>query len=39
MAALGWLGSLAVSDINQFWMQLCTVLYFSYFLVLIPLTS
>lgn len=32
MFLLGWLGSLAVSDINQIWMQLCTVVYFSYFL-------
>jgi ubiquinol-cytochrome c reductase cytochrome b subunit len=39
MFALGWLGSLAVSDINQVWMQICTAFYFSYFIVLIPLVS
>jgi len=39
MITLGWLGSLAVSDINQAWMQICTVFYFSYFLIIIPITS
>jgi len=39
MVALGWLGGLAVSDVNQIWMQICTAFYFSYFLVLTPLTS
>jgi len=37
MFTLGWLGSLAVSDVNQVWMQFCTALYFSYFLILIPM--
>jgi ubiquinol-cytochrome c reductase cytochrome b subunit len=36
MFILGWLGGLAVSDVNQIWMQFCTVIYFSYFLVAIP---
>jgi hypothetical protein len=36
MFVLGWLGGLAVSDINQVWMQICTVVYFSYFLFAIP---
>jgi ubiquinol-cytochrome c reductase cytochrome b subunit len=36
MFVLGWLGGLAVSDVNQIWMQFCTVIYFSYFLVAIP---
>jgi len=36
MFVLGWLGGLAVSDINQVWMQICTVVYFSYFLFCIP---
>jgi len=39
MFALGWLGSLAVSDVNQIWMQVCTAVYFSYFLLLIPVIS
>jgi len=39
MFILGWLGSLAVSDVNQVWMQICTVVYFSYFTVVIPWTS
>lgn len=39
MFALGWLGSLAVSDVNQIWMQICTAFYFSYFLILVPFTS
>lgn len=39
MFALGWLGGLAVSDVNQIWMQICTMFYFSYFLILIPFTS
>lgn len=37
MFTLGWLGSLAVSDVNQVWMQICTGVYFSYFLIIIPL--
>jgi ubiquinol-cytochrome c reductase cytochrome b subunit len=36
MIVLGWLGGLAVSDVNQFWMQFCTGLYFSYYLFAIP---
>jgi len=36
MLTLGWLGGLAVSDVNQVWMQVGTLLYFSYFLVAIP---
>jgi ubiquinol-cytochrome c reductase cytochrome b subunit len=36
MLTLGWLGGLAVSDINQVWMQVGTLLYFSYFLIGIP---
>jgi len=36
MFILGWLGGLAVSDVNQVWMQVCTAVYFSYFLVFIP---
>jgi hypothetical protein len=36
MFVLGWLGGLAVSDVNQIWMQFCTVIYFSYFLIAIP---
>lgn len=39
MFMLGWLGSLAVSDVNQIWMQICTAFYFSYFIILIPFTS
>lgn len=39
MFILGWLGSLAVSEINQVWMQICTIFYFSYFLWLIPLVN
>jgi len=36
MFILGWLGGLAVSEINQLWMQICTVIYFSYFLIVLP---
>ena len=36
MLTLGWLGGLAVSDVNQIWMQMGTLLYFSYFLIVIP---
>lgn len=36
MFALGWLGGLAVSDVNQIWMQACTALYFSYFIIGLP---
>jgi len=36
MLTLGWLGGLAVSDVNQIWMQIGTLLYFSYFLIVIP---
>jgi len=36
MFTLGWLGGLAVSDVNQVWMQICTVVYFGYFLIAIP---
>jgi len=36
---LGWLGSLAVSDVNQIWMQAGTALYFGYFILAIPLMS
>lgn len=39
MFALGWLGSLAVSDVNQIWMQICTSFYFSYFIIFIPVVS
>jgi quinol-cytochrome oxidoreductase complex cytochrome b subunit len=39
MLILGWLGGLAVSDMNQFWMQLCTALYFCYFLIFLPLSA
>lgn len=36
MFALGWLGGLAVSDVNQVWMQICTAVYFSYFIIGLP---
>lgn len=36
MLMLGWLGSLAVSDINQIWMQICTLFYFAFWVVFIP---
>jgi len=37
MLLLGWLGSLAVTSINQIWMQLGTFYYFYYFICWIPL--
>lgn len=36
MLMLGWLGSLAVSDVNQIWMQVGTALYFSFWIFFIP---
>jgi len=36
---LGWLGSLAVTDVNQVWMQIGTAFYFSYFLIILPFFS
>jgi len=36
MLLLGWLGSLAVSDVNQIWMQSWTVIYFSFWVICIP---
>lgn len=36
MLTLGWLGGLAVSDVNQVWMQFGTLLYFGYFVSAIP---
>ena len=33
---LGWLGGLAVDEVNQVFMQLGTLYYFGYFLVLVP---
>lgn len=37
MFILGWLGGLAVNEINQTFMQLSTLYYFSYFLTIIVL--
>lgn len=39
MLVLGWLGGLAVSDVNQIWMQAGTLVYFGYFLVIIPVLA
>jgi ubiquinol-cytochrome c reductase cytochrome b subunit len=36
MLMLGWLGSLAVSDVNQIWMQWGTTLYFLFWIAFIP---
>jgi quinol-cytochrome oxidoreductase complex cytochrome b subunit len=36
MMMLGWLGSLAVSDVNQIWMQVGTALYFSFWIIFVP---
>jgi quinol-cytochrome oxidoreductase complex cytochrome b subunit len=35
MLVLGWLGGLAVNEINQIFMQISTLYYFSYFLLAI----
>jgi quinol-cytochrome oxidoreductase complex cytochrome b subunit len=37
MLLLGWLGGLAVSDVNQIWMQYGTALYFFFWIILVPL--
>lgn len=36
MLMLGWLGGLAVSDVNQIWMQYGTFLYFFFWIFLVP---
>jgi ubiquinol-cytochrome c reductase cytochrome b subunit len=36
---LGWLGSLAVTDVNQIWMQVGTAFYFAFFLIILPFFS
>jgi len=39
MLTIGWLGGLAVSDINYPFTQACTALYFSYFTFIIPIVT
>lgn len=37
--SLGWLGGLAVSDVNQIWMQIGTFIYFGFWLAIIPILN
>lgn len=39
MLSIGWLGGLAVSEVNYPFSQACTAIYFLYFMTIIPLVS